>query len=993
MNYFFRRLLGIIWVVVIVGAISMGKLCGQMIKPNVEECYIHYTLESGLPTGMIYNCVQDKNGFMWFGSFAGLIRFDGHDFYTFTKKEGLPDNEILSTSIDSFGRIWAYPFSKTPIYIYQNKIYSEKNDSTLKQVENTSMKKFKPSILGGMWLSGAEKNGKTDIYYYGKNRVKTYSISPTYHPIAFNFMDTLIQIICKDSIIYPQKPQYNTYFPYFYTEKIFQSYFETTENGFYIVMNSDKKCMIQKYENKGLGNPPKLVKNLEISQKVMATYYYNHKLYLSFRLGGYGILGDDNMSFDSSNIQLKDVFIGGITVDNQESIWFATMGDGIYCLPANPIYKLNRLNAKNKTIMQSIFIDSDGERFIGNSGGEIQRFDAHFTFSKSIQIGTGQYNRILRIEKSIFYPEDLYIVCDEGFFIWHNYKQQSLEVEKLLLQASKTLFQSKAKGLVYIGTSGFLYQYNPQTKVLTNLLSKRITAVVETSKGELFFAGLDGLYKQNGQNFIHLATKNSKLDCRIMKLLPYKEVGLWVASSSEGLLLVKDDSILLQIDKQSGLSSDILTCVYQDNNGNVWVGTNNGLNKISFEDADFRKPHIAWYSKENGLLDNTINDVRLQNDTVFVATYNGFCIFKDFQASKRPNINMYITNVSINSRDTSLFDTYKLPFHQNTFSLSFTGICLACNEDLYYYYRLLGKQNEWQMTNQKQVEFGALPAGKYVFEVYALNRNNPIKRITFIISPPWWQTHWAIALGILLILCLLSLLAYSFFFYYRKRMQKKFQEEKRIKELEIQALRAQMNPHFIFNCLSSIQYFVNSGEIDDANLYMDKFAKLIRKTLDFSQNAINSVEDELDYIDNYLQLEQMRFGDKFQYNIEVSEGLNIDDIFLPSLILQPFVENAIRHGLRFKAGNEGKLWLRFYTKDNFLVCEVEDNGIGREKSAALKSKQHIEYQSQGMLLSQNRLSLFNTSKVEKMKMEVIDLKNAQKEALGTLIRVYVILDF
>jgi LytS/YehU family sensor histidine kinase len=137
----------------------------------------------------------------------------------------------------------------------------------------------------------------------------------------------------------------------------------------------------------------------------------------------------------------------------------------------------------------------------------------------------------------------------------------------------------------------------------------------------------------------------------------------------------------------------------------------------------------------------------------------------------------------------------------------------------------------------------------------------------------------------------------------------------------------------------------------------------------------------------------MRFEDLFQYEIEIDEKIDTEDVFLPSLILQPFVENAIRHGLRFKSGKGGKLWIRFYEKDHFLICEIEDNGIGRKKSAEIKSKQHIEYQSQGMMLSQNRLLLFNTAKLEKMKMEVVDLSDEKRQARGTLIRVSITLDF
>lgn len=970
------------------------QLAAQSNEKYIQENYIHYTLESGLPTGMVYNCVQDKNGFIWFGSFAGLIRFDGHDFFTFTIKQGLPDNEIISTSIDSMGRVWAYSFSKNPIYIYQNQVHSGKNDSLLNKIESVGgLIKFHPAKQGGMWLKGVDRKGQTLLYYYGKSQLNSYQIPKSYKPIVTNYIDTFLQVICKDSIIYPQKMTQNHPSTFISFGKSYQLYVDYYEDGFYLLLNAENECVVKKYKNDLITKTPFLVKEITLPKKIMCSYYHADKLYIAFRAGGYITIDSAFTALDTSKIQLKEVYIGGIVADNQGSIWFATMGDGIYCLPSHPIYKLKYQEKWNKMITQSIFKDIDGELFMGNSGGEIQRFTAQFAFTKKIQIGTGQYNRILHIEKSIFYPQDLYIVCDEGFFIWHDYKKHSNKVERIVQQSTKCVYQSILQKKIFIGTSGFLNEYNPETGNVMERVKKRITAFCETGNGELFFCSSDGLYKIAANEVKYLAATNPRLNCRAVELLPYQASGIWIATSSEGLLLLRNDSIIKEIGKNEGLTSDMITTLYQDAKGHLWVGTNKGLNKIVFDNGTLDKMRISTYSIQNGLIDNTINGVTLRNDSVFVVTYKGFCVFKDFNETHSPHINMYITGVSINSRDTISQEDYFLPFYKNTLSISFTGICLSCNEEIYYYYRLLGKQNDWQMTHQKQVEFGALSPGEYTFEVYAMNENNPVRRIHFLINPPWWQTNWAIAFIIVATLLSLSFLGFFFFSLYRKRIQKKYQEEKHIKELEIQALRAQMNPHFIFNCLSSIQYFVNSGEIDSANVYMDKFAKLIRKTLHFSQNAVNSVEDEISYIDNYLQLEQMRFEDLFQYEIEIDEKIDTEDVFLPSLILQPFVENAIRHGLRFKSGKGGKLWIRFYEKAHFLICEIEDNGIGRKKSAEIKSKQHIEYQSQGMMLSQNRLLLFNTSKLEKMKMEVVDLSDEKGQARGTLIRVSITLDF
>lgn len=989
----FKNILCGIFQLSLISILMITEIFAQTPQINIQENYIHYTLESGLPTAVIYNCVQDKNGFMWFGSYAGLIRFDGHDFYTFTKQEGLPDNEIVDTNVDSLGRIWSLPFSKKPVYMYQNQLYTEKNDSILKKIENNNVLKFSPTKRGGIWVEGGIKEKYNYFYYIEKHQIKQYKIIAPSNIVAYNYIDTLIQIIGKDSIYYPQLKAKNIAFNFPNYEYSYQTHFESTPNGFYLLLNTENDCIIKQFRNNPQTHYPEEIRNVLLSQKIMSSYYHNEKLYVSFRAGGYLVIDKDFSELDTAQILQKEIYIGGMCVDNNGSLWLATMGDGIYCLPSHPIYKLKKEFKQNKTITQTIFKDEDGELFVGNSGGEIQRLNSTYSLNKNIQIGSGQYNRILHIEKSIFNPQDLYIICDEGFFIWHNYKKHSQEVEQIVTQATKSIHQSKRLNTIFIGTSGTLIAYNMAQKEKKVIIQRRITAISETEKGQLYFGGLDGLYKMENGTSIHIAAQNPRLNCRVIALLPYQENGFWVATSSDGLLLVKNDQVLLQINKARGLSTDMLTSLCQDSKGNLWAGSIKGLHKIEFEDGNFNKMHISFYNTQNGLLENTINDVKCWKDSIFVATYKGLCFFQDFQGDKKRNINTYITRISISGRDTLLQNSYTLPFDKNTLSISFTAICFEYNGEIYYHYRLLGKQNNWQLSNQKEVEFGALSAGEYVFEVYAMEELQTIKRIKFTILPPWWQRTWVVSIFVLLFFLAFLALSYSLFSLYQKRIHHKHQEEKRMKELEIQAIRAQMNPHFIFNCLNSIQYFVNNGEIDEANIYMDKFAKLIRKTLDFSQNAINSVADEISYIENYLQLEEMRFEDKFQHSIEVEDEIDIDDLFLPSLILQPFVENAIRHGLRYKEGKEGKLWVRFYEKEHFLVCEIEDNGIGREKAAELKSKQHIEYQSQGMLLSQNRLSLFNTKEKEMMRMEIVDLRDSQQNAAGTLIRVFISLDF
>jgi LytS/YehU family sensor histidine kinase len=221
----------------------------------------------------------------------------------------------------------------------------------------------------------------------------------------------------------------------------------------------------------------------------------------------------------------------------------------------------------------------------------------------------------------------------------------------------------------------------------------------------------------------------------------------------------------------------------------------------------------------------------------------------------------------------------------------------------------------------------------------------------------------------------------------RKTDVEKVITEKKLTELEMQALKAQINPHFVFNCLNSIKGFIFDRDYAQADKYLDKFSDLMRSTIDNSDASIISLQSEISYLDNYLQLEKLRFEEKFNYKIEVAADIDKEQFFVPAMLLQPYVENAIRHGMRFLENRMGQININVNKENNFLVCEIDDNGIGREKAAELKSKRHIEYQSKGMNISRRRAELYNITQ------QVTDKKDENGNATGTTITVKIPLNF
>lgn len=213
----------------------------------------------------------------------------------------------------------------------------------------------------------------------------------------------------------------------------------------------------------------------------------------------------------------------------------------------------------------------------------------------------------------------------------------------------------------------------------------------------------------------------------------------------------------------------------------------------------------------------------------------------------------------------------------------------------------------------------------------------------------------------------------------------KLKANKRLLQVEQKQLLAQMNPHFIFNSLNSIQQFVVQNDTLNANKYLADFALLMRQTLDNSKDSTISLRRELDYLDNYLSFESMRFEDKFQYTLTCAEDIDPEVVEIPSMIIQPFVENAIRHGLYNLQGKVGKLTISFYKKEGYLICEVDDNGIGMEEAERIKSQRLIKHQSHGMDITRQRLELVSKMTNGDYNITVVNKKDMDQNPAGTTI--------
>ncbi|SEL85022.1 sensor histidine kinase [Parapedobacter koreensis] len=339
-------------------------------------------------------------------------------------------------------------------------------------------------------------------------------------------------------------------------------------------------------------------------------------------------------------------------------------------------------------------------------------------------------------------------------------------------------------------------------------------------------------------------------------------------------------------------------------------------------------------------------------------------------------------------RPINALQRLRVPYHQNFLSFEFAALQFNAPEKLQYRYKLEGFDTDWVLAGNKNVAtYTGVPPGEYTLLINASNTSGKwsshIKELPIIITPPFWKTWWFITLSVLASGILVFLLVRQQLRAIRKKDQARMAYERETMELEARALRSQMNPHFVFNCLSSIKSLIQQGEKRAAVAYLTTFSKLIRNQLSNTQKEI-SLQEELDTCLLYVQLEALRFGDKLSCLFEADPHVNLAALKVPPLIIQPFVENAIVHGILPKAGN-GSVAITVQQQGDNVVCRIDDNGIGREQAALLKSKRKARHESKGTLLATHRLKLHNTLSRHNIDITIDDKLDENRLAAGTCV--------
>lgn len=989
------------------------------------------TVANGLASATVYKVLQDSKGYMWFATSHGVQKFDGKNFETITTDQGLLDNNILGLYEDSKGRIWMTGLNGQLAFCDGNTIHTSKNDSLLVKFHADT---YITDILeiGQDSFLVANYNSSTiafihdnDVEYIPINesfmtRDNTFGmgklsngeiyILSTYYMMQFDPDQKTIQ---KKSLSSFENCFDNfksrTYLDF--KDKIVRQTFQ--KNSDFVMFYLKEHIIVIDLLN------DRLVKDIDIGNN--SAYFLQLNAYNMLTVGTNNGMFLYDLTKQESDKGFLQHFFQGMNIysyyeDRDENNWVCTNGNGVFFI--NSRVTQNTLPQKNlpQKIITDIAYDNISRLWLAYEDGTFIVYNVN---NKKTEFSK-KYHRIFSLSKykNFIYVNDLrgLIRFDQNFY--------SESVVRTNVRTSVML-----DSLLFIGSSATCFIINPYTNWTISINTSRNNSILKSSNDEIYIGTTSQLFaipqkniKQLQQRFVKSAlnmkhkeksffisdslvynptNKNIMVYYNFFDLvkddilfsLPTNAIDIsesgkgsvWVATSGEGVYQINNKKVVRQITMKDGLSSNLTSQVISEHDSIVWVATNKGLNKINLTTNPIQ---IDIFDNTTGLPGDDISVLTQQGDTLWIGTTTGVGFINTKTANnENPPIPTYITELYVNNQLRTITPTIDLSNNQNLIQFKFIGISFQNSERVNYRYKLTGLDNNWKVTTSNTIQYDFLPPGKYSFFIESRINNgewNAAKNsVSFVINPPFYDRWWFLLLVVLILYAIIYFAVRYRISQITTREKMKAEFENRLLVSELKTLRLQMNPHFIFNSLNSIQYFFSNNEPDIAVKYVSKFSKLIRMILENSRRETISLEEEITSLQLYLEIEEIRFDYNFCFEIICDQQLNTNSIEIIPMIIQPFVENAIIHGVRPKKKN-GKITLSFLQEGDDLLVWVDDNGIGREESERRKSLNTASHQSLGLTVAYERLESLNKVYNQNATIEIIDKKDNQtNESLGT----------
>ncbi len=986
-----------------------------------QYTFRNYSVEDGVAQSQVYALLQDSRGYLWLGTRGGgLSRFDGNTFKTYTTKDGLCNNYISAIKEDEAHNLWIaannglskfnglrfenfYPegpqkaVSVQDIWINtatdivavtQNGIYALKG----KQFTGLSALTQTPKLafytlckIGNEYWCG-RGDGMYRVSAQGTN----YHIEKDH--ALFGDRDIAINVIRKDSAN--------------------NVWIGTYGDGVYLYKN---KRLIKFALNTALDH-----------QTILDIYFDQHQnVWFATLANGacqYNLLSN-TLNWITETEGLSNNHIRTVIQDRSGNYWLGTSGGGVCNYFGKQFIHFDTHAGLGGNFIYSLYKDTRDRLWIGTSGNGVTILDSAQFSIRNASNGFANVKVKAMTEDN---HGNLYLGTDgNGVYLFYDSVFMALpQFSGMYIRG----FGKDSEGNLWMATAGNgLYKMTPSGEDGRNtiavhyttaqgLLNDRLTCL-HIDKTDRIWYGTEtngvGIFHPGENRHETLTIKNGLPSNAIRSICEDKSGHVWIGTAGDGIVCYSIYTSMLikkKFDYNARLKSNNVYLLCPDAVNNLFVGSETGLDYLEL-DTNRRVLTSKHYSKGEGFLgiETCQNAVYAESDgTIWFGTINGLSKYNP--GTKTKNAHEPITTINnvrlfFNELDTQKYrhclhdwhriSALELPYNKNHLSFDFTGINLSNPEGVLYQWKLENSDEDWSPpTTQRTVTYSNIPPGKYTFNVRACNEDGVWNKVpatfSFTILKPFWKESWFIGLCI-------ALVAGGLYFVYKKRIasikqkakdkQEQLQLTMALSELEHKALRLQMNPHFLFNALNSIQSLIGTNNEQEARYYLAKFSSLMRQILDNSRTSAIALQEEIDTLENYLLIEKFCNGNRFEYEIEVDEKIETDYVKIPPMLLQPFVENSIKHGLRYLQQRHGKIHVSFKEIEDHIECTVTDNGIGRQQAAAMnKQGKETYHTSTALLVIQERLALLNGN--EKA-IDIIDLFDENNQPTGTKVIIQI----
>jgi len=912
--------------------------CWIFILPAQNISVKHYSTKEGLPDGLVFRLMSDPlTGFLWIGTDRGLSRFDGNRFDSFIFNEPESMNSILAienyapdTLLLSYYREGLFLYSKGRLTRFHQNL-ADMSRFTTQIVQENSNRQWILSSAQFFYRENDSVYSPDWVLQAPKGIQHNFILK---HPkLGMLFGMSLGLLRLENDTVAPLLAEK------WRTKNITAGTLGSNgdlllgiDNGVYRVR--DNQCsFLFKLPNS------KRIKILYEDSRGWLWCATEEKELVVFRNGQ---LTDVYQLIGTNSIIIND-----IEEDIENNIWLATYGNGVYQIKIGSGYKTHQLDSLGPTeFIKSLYKKKDGSILAGGVGHLYQYKQGVWSNFRLDALEPAEFvHSIAESDKG-----ELFIGTNRSTYVIHEQDTCKLIKEASFLLESApdgTMWSGRFKGLK--GLKKIVNCQLESTEILNNY-NCRISALVHDKNNDLWIASDSGIFFSHDQQLIRYSKENGLPSNKVNDLLLDKNGHVW-AATTKGVCQY-DGQKWTHFSLDDHFSKPICRTLIVDDHGGMWVATSVGLFYF-----DANKEFTLFPGLKEDLISMTVDD----RGHLWLGTNHSIVEFfgpmpLPPNSPPKPQITAIQTQDSLHVMSAEV----ELPYSNNRLIVHYTAVAFNNSEDLRFHYKW-ADESTWQTTKLRSLEFHALPPGEHQLLIGSsqypnTNISEPVQFL-FSVETPFWQAWWFVILIGALGLGIIYLVVHLRVTNIRKKEQEKQATQHQLTTLKHQALNAMMNPHFITNALISIENFIGIKTKEEIRQYIGDFSNLIRLNLIYANQTYIGLEEELVRLETYLSLEQLRFQHQFDYAIEVSPQLDKALIEVPNMVIQPFVENAIKHGLLPLKG-AGKVTISFAAlPDDCLAVTITDSGVGITASALNKPKKY----SFGIQLTLERLRLAGQS--------------------------------